>query len=72
MLYDEVTEDQYRKVVSRRLGKDDFIEDDGVGGYNDNGMDDWGQGEADMVSDEEIEKKCKSVKAPTAISLISV
>ena len=55
VLYDEVTEDQYRKVVSGRLGKDDFIEDDGVGGYNDNGMDDWGQ--ADVVSDDEIQKK---------------
>ena len=54
-MYDEVTEDQYRKVVSSRLGKDDFIEDDGIGGYNDNGMDDWGQ--ADEISDEEVLKK---------------
>jgi DNA polymerase alpha subunit A len=40
-IYDEVTEDQYKSVVQGRLAKDDFVVDDGVGGYLDNGMDDW-------------------------------
>ena len=44
-IYDEVTEDQYKSVVQGRLAKDDFVLDDGVGGYLDNGMDDWGNGD---------------------------
>lgn len=46
-----------------RLQKDDFVVDDGVSGYMDNGMDDWGQQDADEESDEEeaySSKKCKS------------
>lgn len=52
-LYDEVTEDQYKSIVCGRLQKDDFVVDDGVGGYMDNGMDDWGQEDADEDADEE-------------------
>ena len=40
-LYDQVTEDQYASIVKGRLERDDFVEDDGVDGYLDNGMDDW-------------------------------
>lgn len=53
-MYDEVTEEQYKTIVKGRLQKDDFVVDDGVGGYMDNGMDDWtGQDDADEEADEE-------------------
>ncbi|KAH9072265.1 DNA polymerase alpha catalytic subunit [Lactarius deliciosus] len=50
-IYDEVTEDQYKSVVQGRLAKDDFVIDDGVGDYVDNGMDDWGNGDDDAQDD---------------------
>lgn len=36
-----VTEDQYKKIVKGRLQRDDFVVDDGIDGYADNGMDEW-------------------------------
>lgn len=51
-LYDEVDEDQYKSIVRGRLQKDDFIVDDGVEGYADNGMDDWGQQDLEESDDE--------------------
>ena len=62
-LYDEVTEEQYKRIVLGRLQKDDFVIDDGVSGYMDNGMDDWGQQDADEEDDEKdhhSRRKCKS------------
>lgn len=62
-LYDVVTEDQYKSIVKGRLQKDDFVEDDGVEGYMDNGMDDWTGG--DSQEEEEYEKRpCASVSLP--------
>lgn len=61
-LYDEVTEDQYKSIVKGRLQKDDFVVDDGVGGYMDNGMDDWTGGredDGDDESEEELDRKKK-------------
>lgn len=62
-MYDEVTEEQYRSIVKGRLQKDDFVVDDGVGGYMDNGMDDWTGRDADEEDDEEEDvrtrKSCK-------------
>lgn len=59
-IYDEVSEEQYRKIVKGRLQRDDFVEDDGVEGYADNGMDDWTGGEEQYAdSEEEIEDKKK-------------
>ena len=55
-LYDEVDERQYAKIVKGRLQRDDFIEDDGVDGYADNGMDDWGEPE-DNMSDEDVKPR---------------
>lgn len=52
-IYDEVTEDQYKKIVRGRLQKDDFVVDDGVSGYMDNGMDDWTGAEKDEDEDDE-------------------
>lgn len=55
-LYDEVTEDQYKSVVRGRLAQDDFVVDDGVGGYMDTGVDDFEEPEADEESEEERSK----------------
>src|SRR5579863_8019523 len=52
-IYDEVTEDQYKSVVQDRLAKDDFVIDDGVGDYLDNGMDDWENDDARNDSEDE-------------------
>ncbi|KAL5492315.1 POL1 [Sanghuangporus weigelae] len=70
-LYDEVDEEQYKSIVKGRLQKDDFIVDDGVEGYADNGMDDWADDQP-IESDEEVKprakKKMKVVKAkPVAL-----
>ncbi|KAF9266691.1 DNA polymerase alpha catalytic subunit [Marasmius fiardii PR-910] len=61
-LYDEVNEDQYKRVVKGRLQKDDFVVDDGVDGYMDNGMDDWMDQEDYPESEEERETKSKASK----------
>jgi DNA polymerase alpha subunit A len=72
-LYDEVTEDQYKSIVKGRLQKDDFVVDDGVSGYMDNGMDDWtGQDDAQEDDDEDEDhssrKKCKYSTTSLAVS----
>ena len=48
-----MTDDQYRSIVGSRLDQDDFIEDDDGGGYIDNGMDDWDQGDEEESEDED-------------------
>lgn len=59
-IYDEVTEDQYKKIVGGRLQKDDFVVDDGVMGYTDNGLEDFGEDEADIEDEEyEMDRKKK-------------
>lgn len=59
-MYDEVTEDQYKSIVRGRLQKDDFVVDDGVTGYMDNGMDDFGEGDENVESDnDEADRKKK-------------
>ena len=67
-LYDEVNEDDYKRIVKGRLQKDDFIEDDGVDGYMDNGMDDWGQGD-EYASEEETKSKKSTSQALPGIYL---
>ena len=55
-LYDVVTEEQYKAVVGNRLARDDFVVDDGVDGYMDNGMDDF---EERYDSEEDVKQtKC--------------
>ncbi|KAA8909113.1 hypothetical protein FN846DRAFT_635349 [Sphaerosporella brunnea] len=56
-LYEEVSEDEYKKVVRKRLNEDDFVVDDGGEGYVDNGMDDWGDEERKFYSEEEAEEE---------------
>ena len=58
-MYDEVDEDQYKSIVKGRLQRDDFIVDDGVEGYADNGMDDWENNGGVPESDEEVKPKGK-------------
>ncbi|KAJ7460715.1 DNA polymerase family B-domain-containing protein [Mycena latifolia] len=60
-IYDEVTDDQYKSIVRGRRQMDDFVEDDGVGGYVDNGLEeDWGGADKeDEDSDEEVDRKKK-------------
>lgn len=65
-MYDEISEDQYKTIVRGRLAQDDFIVDDGVQGYADNGVDDFEAAEQEEESDEGVSKiKCKA----SAISL---
>jgi DNA polymerase alpha subunit A len=40
-LYDEVDDEQYKKVVRGRLEEDDFIVDDNGEGYVDDGREEW-------------------------------
>ncbi|KAJ6485791.1 hypothetical protein C8R45DRAFT_829069 [Mycena sanguinolenta] len=60
-IYDEVTEEQYRSIVRGRLQRDDFVEDDGIGGYVDNGQEeDWGGSDPEELdSDEDVPKMKK-------------
>lgn len=52
-IYDEVTEEQYKSIVRGRLAKDDFVVDDGIYGYTDNGMDDFEERDGEQDSEEE-------------------
>jgi len=70
-IYDEVTEDQYKSVVRGRLAKDDFVVDDGVGGYLDNGMDDWENVDAKEDSEDEPMYKTSTPLSLTLLSLNS-
>jgi DNA polymerase alpha subunit A len=53
-LYDEVADNVYKSIVKGRLEQDDFVEDDGVDGYADNGMDDFGEPMQDSEDEKEI------------------
>jgi len=57
-LYTEVSEKVYKTIVRDRLQRDDFVEDDGVDGYADDGMDDFG--EPMQESEEEGDNKSMS------------
>ena len=40
-LYEEVDEENYKKVVRARLDQDDFVVDDNGEGYADDGREEW-------------------------------
>jgi DNA polymerase alpha subunit A len=65
-LYDEVSKEQYKRIVKGRLAKDDFVMDGGVIGYNDSGMDegDGGDEAADSDQDDYRSTKCASFRYP--------
>lgn len=68
-IYDEVSEEQYKKIVKGRLQRDDFVEDDGIEGYADNGVDDWTGGEEYPDSEEEKEERKKQCTRKTGFEL---
>lgn len=68
-LYDVVTEDQYKSIVKGRLQKDDFVEDDGVDGYMDNGMDDWTGGGDSQDEEEEHNRRACMIFLLSSMSL---
>lgn len=58
-IYYEVSEAQYKSIVANRLARDDFVEDDGIGGYVDTGVDDFEQAEeSEQSEDERPKNKC--------------
>ncbi|KAM0786373.1 hypothetical protein ACM66B_001841 [Microbotryomycetes sp. NB124-2] len=64
-IFDTVTEEDYKLVVSDRLARDDFIEEDnGVSGYADNGEDHWdnGRDEDEKTSSSEDENEKESAR----------
>jgi DNA polymerase alpha subunit A len=70
-IYDEVTEDQYKSIVKGRLQRDDFVVDDGVEGYMDNGMDDWADGDG-SESEEEVNARHKRMRRSSASGLLLI
>lgn len=54
-MYDEVDEAKYKSIVRNRLDQDDFVEDDGVGGYTDHGMDIFD--EEEIYSEDDAKRK---------------
>lgn len=62
-IYDEVSEDKYKSIVRGRLQRDDFVVDDGVDGYMDNGMDDFEEAERYDSEEERDQRKKKSKSA---------
>lgn len=47
-----------------------IVEDDGIGGYNDNGMDDWGQD--DHLSEDEAQKKRKYMRVVASFEFTQI
>lgn len=62
-LYETVDEDDYKKLVRKRLDEDDFVVDDNGEGYADDGREDW-QDERrpayDSESDDDLPSRSKA------------
>ena len=50
-----MTDNEYKTIVKGRLARDDFVVDDGIGGYVDTGVDDFEEAE-DVEENEEEER----------------
>lgn len=65
-LYEEVDENQYKKIVRERLNEDDFVVDDNGEGYADDGREEWDRVQTyESESDEGLpvrgkDKKCRN------------
>ncbi|KAI9786183.1 MAG: DNA-directed DNA polymerase alpha catalytic subunit pol1 [Geoglossum umbratile] len=64
-LYEELDEEDYKKVIRDRLNQDDFVIDDNGAGYIDDGREDWSNDRRDDTeSEEELPLKGKAGKSP--------
>lgn len=54
-IYEEVDEEDYKKVIRKRLDDDDFVVDDNGQGYADDGREDWQNDPQDEYSESEEE-----------------
>jgi DNA polymerase alpha subunit A len=59
-IYEEVNEEDYKKVVRKRLEDDDFVVDDNGEGYADDGREDWQNDPQDEYSESEEEAPARS------------
>jgi DNA polymerase alpha subunit A len=61
-LYDEVNDEDYKKIVRSRLDEDDFVVDDNGEGYVDDGREEWDndQGYYDSESEGDARPRGKS------------
>jgi DNA polymerase alpha subunit A len=68
-LYEEVDENQYKKIVRDRLNEDDFVVDDNGEGYADDGREEWDRVHAYESESDDAgpvrgkERKCKQPPA---------
>lgn len=67
-VYDMVSDDEYQRIVKKRLEKDDFIEDDGTEGYADDGREEWG-GDRGMDEEERRERRGEYFLVPCELCL---
>ncbi len=58
-IYDEVGEEDYKKVVRSRLNQDDFVIDDNGEGYADDGREEWQNERRQYSSDDDVEVPLK-------------
>jgi DNA polymerase alpha subunit A len=71
-LYEEVDENQYKKIVRDRLNEDDFVVDDNGEGYADDGREEWDRVPAyesqsdddDLIAPRGKDRKCKKPCPP--------
>lgn len=69
-LYEEVDENQYKKIVRDRLNRDDFVVDDNGEGYADDGREEWDREPVyESESDDAMvgrgkERKCTAPRTP--------
>jgi|SRR5579871_3644641 len=70
-IYEEVNEEDYKKVVRKRLDDDDFVVDDNGQGYADDGREDWqNDPQAEYTeSEEEAPAKGKAGNVSLTISV---
>src|SRR6187549_1520154 len=80
-LYEEVDDEQYKKLIRDRLDQDDFVVDDNGEGYADDGREEWDREpvyESDSESDggrvaRGKDKKCEwySIQPPSVFFLLT-
>ncbi|KAF2665566.1 DNA polymerase alpha catalytic subunit [Microthyrium microscopicum] len=56
-VYDEVDDEDYKKIVRKRLDEDDFVVDDNGAGYADDGREEWDENEQYASESEEDSRR---------------